>query len=34
MAKRKNVANRKVEVIEETHETIWRSAIVAAGTTM
>jgi len=34
MAKRKNVANRKVEVVEETHETIWRSAIVAAGTSM
>ena len=34
MAKRKNVSNRKVEQIEETHETIWRSAIVAATTSM
>ena len=34
MAKRKNVSDRKVEAVEETHETIWRSAIVAATTTM
>jgi len=34
MAKRKNVSDRKVETVEETHETIWRSAIVAATTTM
>ena len=34
MAKRKNVSDRKVAEVVENHETIWRSAIVAASTTM